>query len=78
MGKFVVTVTRTETYIHEVATEAKDEREACRKVQVFDDNNGFETQWNELTPTVETEYDAMDFMDTTIDDEEFAELQEVP
>ena len=57
--KFLVTITRTETYVHECVVEAENEREARRKVMEYDDNDGFANEWMELDPSTETEYDAM-------------------
>lgn len=74
---FIVDITRTETYTHEVKVKAENELEASRKVMIFDENNGFETEWNEGHPTVDTEYDA-EAIDTTVeDDATFAEIPEV-
>lgn len=76
--KFVVNITRNETYRHTVVVEAKDKDDAKRKVMNFDDNDGFLDEWNELDPEVETEYEAEPIETTTSDDElALAFLQEV-
>lgn len=74
---FVVEITRTETYTHTVKVEAKDETEARRKVMNFDDDNGFGNEWNELDPSVSTEYEATEAIDTRFDDQELKDLPEV-
>lgn len=77
MAMFVVEITRTETYTHTVKVEAKDEAEARRKVMNFDDDNGFENEWNELSPSVDTEYEATEAIDTYLDGQELEDLLEV-
>ena len=74
---FVVEITRTETYTHTVRVEAKDEAEARRKVMNFDDDDGFVNEWNELEPSVDTEYEATEAIDTNFDDQELKDLPEV-
>ena len=74
---FVVDITRTETYIHTVRVKAKDEAEARRKVMNFDDDDGFVNEWNELDPSVNTEYEATEAIDTNFDDQELKDLPEV-
>lgn len=55
--KYLVKITRTEEYVHEVLVEAKNAPEARRKVQNYNDNDGFENLWNELGPYVDTGYE---------------------
>lgn len=54
--EFVVEIERTEKYFHKCIVEAKDRREAVRKVSEFDSNDGFSDTWNELQPSVDTDY----------------------
>ena len=54
--EFVVEIERTEKYFHKVIVEAKDKNEAVRKVSAFESNDGFSDTWNELQPSVDTEY----------------------
>lgn len=56
MGKFKVKIQRIEVYTHSVAIEAKDEEDAERIVREMDKLNAFENQWNELDPSVKTDY----------------------
>lgn len=74
--EFVVEIERTEKYFHKCIVEAKDRNEAVRKVSAFDVNNGFSNTWNELQPSVETEYVATekDMACLTGDEEECLEV----
>lgn len=74
---FVVEITRTETYTHTVRVNAKNKLEARWKVMNFDDDNGFENEWNELDPDVSTKYDATEAVDTNFDDQELKDIPEV-
>lgn len=58
MEQFVVEIERTEKYYTKVLVKAENEQEARRKAVEFDIGNGLEDTWNELQPSVSTDYTA--------------------
>lgn len=56
--KYRVFVERVERYSHQVLVTADTKAEAERKVRAMDACDKFESEWNELQPSVETTYEA--------------------